>query len=239
MKIIKGNNVQEVYKKLVELLKISPIINNTKEINNCCLVVKNPSIENFWLPYREVSELYSEKELEWYWSADNRCETIGKFAKMWLRLSDDGVTNNSAYGYILFKKYGFNQVEQIIELLKKDKYSRRAVLNISDPAINRIETKDMQCTIALQFLIRNNHLEETVYMRSNDIYFGFPYDYIFFVSIGQYIAKNLGIKLKLYTHHATSMHMYLRDEEKFKDENCKKSFTIDIEKIIINNYRKE
>jgi thymidylate synthase len=177
-------------------------------------------------------EKYANAELRWYWSGDNSCHTIGQYAKMWLRLTDDGETNNSAYGYILFKKYGFNQLEQIIELLQKDSTTRRAVLNISDPAINRITTKDMQCTIALDFLIRDGKLEETVVMRSNDIVKGFTYDYIFFVSIGEYIAKRLGLKLSVYTHHAISMHLYHSDIGTFI--NVPESDEITHDKYLIN-----
>lgn len=234
MKIIETNGISEAYEILLNELFEAPIVGNTHEINNCCLVIKNPTTKDYYLPYRKISEKYATAELNWYWSADNSCETIGQYAKMWLRLSDDGKTNNSAYGYILHKKYGFDQIKQVIELLKKDPTTRRAVLNISDPAINRIETNDMQCTIALQFLIRHDELEMTVYMRSNDVYFGLPYDYLYFVSIGEYIAKQLGLKLGLYTHHATSMHMYLRDEEKFVEHN--QITNIDVEEIIRRNY---
>lgn len=237
MKIIKGLTIQQVYKKLIKSLKRQNIINGTKEINNCCLVVKNPTIRNYYLPYRDMSEKYLLAESEWYWSGDNRCETIGKHAKMWLKLSDDGITNNSAYGYILEKKYGFDQIQQIITLLRQDTFSRRAVLNISDPSIDRINTKDMQCTIAIQFLVRHNRLEETVYMRSNDVFFGLPYDYFYFVSLGQYIASKLNLKLGLYTHHATSMHMYLRDEKKFINYQ-RKYINIDINELIERCYGK-
>ena len=149
---------------------------------------------------------------------------------MWLSLSDDGITNNSAYGYILFKKYNFNQLEQIIELLKNDNSSRRAVLNISDPTINRITTKDMQCTIAIQFLIRKNKLNMTVYMRSNDVYFGFPYDYIFFETIHQYISEKLNVNVGKYTHIVTSLHMYNRDINHFLQQKENK-ISIDMKKI--------
>jgi thymidylate synthase len=236
MKVIENDTIQEVYFELINMLKEQEIVGQTKEINNCCLIVNEPSLKDFWLPYRNISQKYSDKELEWYWTADNKCETIGKYAKMWLSLTDDGVTNNSAYGYILFKKYGFNQVEQIIELLKNDPTSRRAILNISDPTLDRIETKDLQCTIALQFLIRDGKLEETVYMRSNDVYFGLPYDYIFFITLGEYIASQLGIELGKYIHHATSMHMYLRDEHKFDDQEVNITH-IDTQEIIDKYYK--
>lgn len=241
MKVIKGKTIQKVYSKLVKiLLKNKNFVGNTKEIENACLIIENPSLDNISFPFRSISKKYSEAELKWYWSADNKCETIGKYAKMWLRLTDDGLTNNSAYGYILFKKYGFNQLEQIIELLKLDKNTRRAVLNISDPAINRITTKDMQCTVAIQFLIRNDKLNMTVYMRSNDVYFGLPYDYIFFESLHQYVAYSLNklkIKIGTYTHITTSLHMYERDIEKFKKQK-ENVLSINLKENCLNYYDK-
>ena len=240
MIVFEGDKIDKVYARMVENLLVAPEVGATREINNAIFIVHNPTLENISFPYRKpVSLKYADGELKWYWSADNSCHTIGQYAKLWLKLTDDGETNNSAYGFILFKKYGFNQLEQIIELLKKDSTTRRAVLNISDPTINRITTKDMQCTIALDFLIRNGQLEETVIMRSNDISTGTPYDYIFFVSLGQYIARRLNIKLSLYTHHAISLHMYLRDIEQFTTPQEKQVFSIDVDKIINENYEYE
>lgn len=237
MYVIQETTMQKAYFKLICALQNAETVGTTKELNNCCLVISKPSLEDYWLPFRHVSKAYLEAELKWYWSGDNSCKTIGEHAKMWLSISDDGKTSNSAYGYILMKKYGFNQIEQIITLLKNDPTSRRAVLNISDPSIDRIKTKDMQCTVALQFLVRHGKLEETVYMRSNDVYFGLPYDYFFFVSVGRYIASQLGLELGTYTHHATSMHMYAKDEEKFVADIAIKPVQIDVDKLIKENYR--
>ena len=219
MKVFKGRTINTVYKKLVKSLLKQKQIGNTKEIENCTLIIKNPTLSNLQFQYRKISEKYSNAELMWYWSANNSCDEIGKYAKKWLSITDDGVTSNSAYGYILIKKYHKNQIEEVINLLKKDKLSRRAVLNISDPSIDRINTKDMQCTIALQFLIRNNKLNTTVYMRSNDVCYGLPYDYIYFMSIALYIAKQLNIEVGTYTHNATSLHIYTDDICKLKKHN--------------------
>ena len=238
MNVIEKETIKETYTEAVnQLLSQKEMIGNTKELNNCCIIVHNPTTKDLCFGKRKPSLKYLNAELNWYWSGDNSCKEIGKYASMWLKLTDDGKTSNSAYGYILFKKYGFNQLEQIIELLKKDKNSRRAVLNISDPTLNRITTKDMQCTMSIQFLVRNNELQETVYMRSNDIYFGFPYDYVFFVSLGEYVAKKLNLKLGLYTHHATSLHMYERDFNKF-DIDLDEKINLNIEKIVEEHYEK-
>lgn len=233
MKAFIGDTVGEVYKQVIEeLLSRKPEGNGTIEIENCLMEIAHPSLERFHLPYRKMSKKYCEAELKWYWSGDNSCETIGQYAKMWLRLTDDGKTNNSAYGYILFKKYGFNQLEQIISLLKKDPNTRRALLNISDPTIDRINTKDMQCTVGIDFLNRDGELDMTVVMRSNDVFFGFPYDCVFFMSIQKYVAKRLGLRVGKYVHHSISMHMYERDIQKFIDNKDNDQCIDDLEEIV-------
>jgi thymidylate synthase len=56
----------------------------------------------------------------------------------------------------------------------------------------------------------------TTMMRSNDVWFGLPYDIVFFTEVQKYIARKMGITAGVYTHFVVSLHMYLRDEEKLK-----------------------
>ena len=238
MKVIQGNSIYKVYKKLIKSLLKQPLeLNNTKEITDCVLRVDNPSIKDIKFYRRAFSNTYGNAELKWYWSADNSCKTIGKYAKMWLRLSDDGETNNSAYGYIIHKKHNKDQLQEVIKELKKDSLSRKAVIVINDPTIDKLTTKDLQCTIAIQFLIRNRKLEETVYMRSNDVYFGLPYDYVYFLSLGHYVARQFNIEIGSYTHCATSMHMYKKDISSFENKTKSIKVDIDFDKIIKENYK--
>lgn len=241
MRAFSGPTIANVYGQLIEYLKskYAGRTQTTYECNDCVLTIKQPSLNSIRFPYRRKLSLnYAKAELEWYWSGNNSCKAIGEHASMWLRLSDDGKTSNSAYGYILEKKYGFDQIQQIVELLKRDPESRRAVLNISDPTIDRINTKDMQCTIAIQFLLRNNKLNISVYMRSNDVYFGLPYDYVYFISLQDYIARQLHCEIGTYTHHAGSMHMYKKDLEKFDnlESNTLELTADEIRKIVEDNY---
>lgn len=221
MKIFLGRTINDAYHDIMtSLMSYGDYVDGTKELLNAVVIVEEPSLSNMLFYDRPLSMKYALAELEWYWTGNNSCEAIGKHAKKWLSISDDGKTSNSAYGYILFKKYHKNQLEEVIDVLRKDRTSRRAVLNISDPAIDRLHTKDMQCTVALQFFIRNNRLHTTVYMRSNDVYYGLPYDYIFFVSITQYIAKRLNVELGEYVHHAASLHLYDSTKLKTATELC-------------------
>ena len=211
---------------------------NTKELCNYSFTITDLDTEYISLRTGKSDLTYLAAELLWYWSARNDTEFIGKFASLWNKLSDDGKTNNSAYGYILQKKFKFNQIEKIIELLKVDQYSRRAVLNINTPNENVIETKDEPCTVCLDYQIRNGKLNCTCVMRSNDMNFGLRNDLGFFISLQKYIAKRLGIYAGEYTHFAMSIHFYDKDVKFVKDvaygdlEASKQK--LDIEKLLDN-----
>lgn len=212
------------YKKLANdlldkghTMETKNIRGNTKELCNYSFVIDDLDCEYVSLKTGKTNLTYLAAELLWYWSSRNDTEFIGKFAKLWKALSDDGVTNNSAYGYILQQKYGFNQIEKIIELLTKDPYSRRAVLNINVPNENVIETKDEPCTICLDYQIRNGKLHCTCVMRSNDMNFGLRNDLGFFISLQKYIAGRLNVPVGTYTHFAMSIHFYDRDFKFVKD----------------------
>lgn len=133
-------------------------------------------------------------------------------------MSDDEATVNSNYGDRIqhaFCEYSgstFNQLKMVEELLQKDPNSRQAVIHIKQ-ARNLVAypTKDVNCTVCLQFFIRENKLYMTTYMRSNDLWMGFPNDVFQFTCIQIYLAMKLGVQLGSYTHIAGSLHLYERD----------------------------
>lgn len=205
--------INYIYKGLCHaLLNEGKKVGNTREINDVCFVI-DVSKGNI-VSCRDISLPYLFGEMTWYLAGEQSVEFISKFASLWKRISDDGETSNSAYGNIMFSRYGFDQFGKVVELLKKDPHSRRAVININVPNPKVIETKDEPCTIMLQFLLRNGKLNCTGVMRSNDIWFGLPYDVVFFTEVQKEIARRLGVEVGTYTHFATSLHVYERDREK-------------------------
>ncbi len=217
MKVIKGKTLTSVYASLIDaLVREGHRSEDTYELLNTILEIEEPSLNDIYLPMRKISKRYLMGELNWYWNARNDVEYISKYAKMWSRISDDGETSNSAYGYIIHKKHKKDQLLEIYNLLKDNIDSRKAVINIIDPTIDKIVTKDLQCTVAIQFIVRNNKLHMTVFMRSNDIYFGLPYDALYFMTLQKWLSDKLGIDVGKYVHHATSMHVYIKDIPKLK-----------------------
>ena len=185
------------------------------ECINAITVIENPTKNVMTNNIRKLSMRYAIGEMLWYMSGNPSLKAIQHYTKAWDRMSDDGETVNSNYGYIIKDAFGFDQYEYCKQLLIKDKNSRQAVIHIKTPA-DTIEkpTKDLNCTVCLQFTIREGKLYCTTYMRSNDLWLGFPYDVFQFTCLQVRMAMELGLDIGTYTHIAGSLHLYKRDFEK-------------------------
>ena len=179
------------------------------EYLDAVMVVNDPTRSIVTSPIRKMPMRYAVGELAWYLSGSNRVDDIARFAKKWAEISDDGMTNNSAYGYRIQHMFGFDQWEFVKELIKKDPNTRQAVIHIKNASDK--PTKDTPCTVYLQFFLRDNKLNLSVHMRSNDIWMGVPYDMFSFCFLQMKMAMELGVEIGTYTHYAGSLHLYQRD----------------------------
>ena len=179
------------------------------EIINATTVLSDPTNNIMKNSLRNLPMKYAIGELLWYMSHNNKLREIQKYTKGWDRMSDDGVTVNSGYGWCIRDKYGFDQWEWCKQELNNNPNSRRAVIHIKEPSDK--ESKDVNCTVCLQFFIRDEKLYCTTYMRSNDIWLGYPYDVFQFTCMQILMSMELGIELGTYTHIAGSLHLYGRN----------------------------
>lgn len=179
------------------------------EIISAITVIEDPTRNIMKSEIRKLPMRYAIGELLWYLSGNNSLNAIRNYTKAWDRMSDDGETVNSNYGYCIQSKYGFNQLNYIIKKLKEDSNSRQAVIHIKEP--NYKPSKDVNCTVFLQFFIRDGKLHMITYMRSNDLWMGFTYDIFQFTCLQIYLAMKLNVGIGTYTHIAGSLHLYERD----------------------------
>lgn len=181
------------------------------EVINAISVIEDPTKNVLLSPIRKLSMRYAVGEFLWYLSGSNKLKEISKYTKNWERFSDDGENLNSCYGWCIKHKFGFDQYEYVKELLKKDRNTRQAVIHIKEP--NNKPSKDINCTVCLQFFIRENKLYLTTYMRSCDLWYGFPYDVFNFCNLQVLLSMELGVELGTYTHICGSLHLYERDKK--------------------------
>lgn len=191
------------------------------EIINAVTTIEDPTRCILKSPIRKLPMRYCIGELLWYLSGNSRLSAIQLYTSAWDRMSDDGETVNSNYGHRIQHAVDeadgklFDQMKMVEHLLSVDPNSRQAVIHIKqarDVIVN--PTKDLNCTVCLQFFIREGKLYMTTYMRSNDLWMGFPNDVFQFTCMQIYLAMRLNVGLGSYTHIAGSLHMYQRDYQK-------------------------
>lgn len=186
----------------------------TLELCNINFCLTNPLNRNTYNPKRNWKLPLAIGEFAWHVSGSNNLDFITYYARQWKNFSNDGKQiNQSCYGHKIFKAdiSGESQWQRLIKLLKKDKYSRRAVLDLydSDKGIDYF-AKDIACVCTVQFLIRNDKLDAIVSMRSNDLIWGLPYDVYLFTMLQEMLAFELDVELGKYYHNVGSMHIYER-----------------------------
>ena len=224
--IVQGKTIDEVWTQLFD--KVTDRIENSEsrdgdvvgEIINATAIIEDPTRCILKSKIRKLPMRYMVGELLWYLSGNPTLDAIRLYTTAWDRMSDDGLQVNSNYGYRIqhatceYSHESFDQLRMVEEMLRRDPASRQAVIHIKQPRnLIKYPTKDVNCTVCLQFFIREDKLYMTTYMRSNDLWMGFPNDVFQFTAIQIYLAMRLGIGLGSYTHHAGSLHLYQRDYE--------------------------
>lgn len=159
---------------------------------------------------RALSYKFMAAEAYWILSGDDQVANIAPFNKNIAQFSDDGERFFGAYGPKIV-----GQLDYVVQKLMEDADSRQAGLTIwreNPPA-----SKDIPCTVAIFFSIRNRQLHCHVFMRSSDCWLGVPYDVFNFSMLSHLVCAKLWERRrvtpgKLYLT-AASAHLYERNFE--------------------------
>ena len=178
---------------------------------------------------------YTYRELDWYEKGDLRVSHVP--AKFWETLADIEGNVVSNYGYLIKGDKSEGNALEVPEeemigttsdhwlrtpyewakmSLLNDKNTRQAIVRINKPKHLYYGTKDIPCTMYLNFLVRDERLHLIVRMRSNDLTFGFPYDIVYFSKLLHEMAKDINVEAGPLHFSADSMHIYERDLPKIR-----------------------
>jgi len=182
---------------------------NTKALFNIGFYLQKPLDNKITNKERNWKEEYAEAEWQWYLSGDRNIKKLGdiygKIPPIWERMADHNGNVNSNYGWQWLRN---DQYEYIIDKLKFENDTRHAAISIYDCKENLDYENDTPCTYAVQFTIINDRLCMSVYMRSNDLWYGFCNDQYCFSMLQKKVAEDVNKDIGWYYHHAHNMHLY-------------------------------
>jgi thymidylate synthase len=237
VKTFDGDNFDVLFKNVVSAIIRNPEHickprgQTVKEIIAPTLVLRNPRARLLANTARKADYGFGVGEFFWYWEGKQDVESMLYYNKRMGNFSDNGFTLNSAYGYRTRVKqfggkihptsldnFGDGKTQWVAarDELIRDNDSRRAVLMIGTPLdfVEGENSKDVPCTLHLQFFIRNNRLILHTSMRSNDVFWGLTYDLFSFTLLQELMMLELqaqglpGLQLGEYIHTAGSLHIY-------------------------------
>lgn len=186
------------------------------------------------IPERKLGYKFMAREAWWIMDGRNNVEDITDYSKAISKFSNDGFHFDGAYGPRVI-----DQIRYIVDCFENDIDTRQAVLTIW--RANPRASKDIPCTVSIQWLIRNNKVYCIDTMRSSDIWLGWPYDIFNFSMLTGYIMlllRERGINNlelgKIYLN-AGSQHIYQEHFDKAKE--LLKNHTVWLHKSEFNPYK--
>lgn len=182
--------------------------------NNICININQAVVRS---PVRKLNYQFMCAEALWILNGDNQLKPLTRFVKRMKQYSDDGETLAGAYGIQIIP-----QLNYVMKTLLADRDTRQAMLSIWTP--NPKPSKDIPCTVAMVFSIRDNLLHLHVFMRSSDGWLGIPYDMFSFACVGLLVLADYNqkttsdlIRPGVLTISMTSSHLYEKDLPKVFD----------------------
>lgn len=128
-------------------------------------------------------------------------------------------TDNNGFAYTYGERIRLwnNQVDQVSEVinkLKTDKNTRRAIMTTWIPTID-FESTEVPCLILIDLKWRDK-LDMTAVFRSHDIYGAYPYNIYALNNLLKYIANKINAPIGGITVHSISAHIYSTDIDDVK-----------------------
>lgn len=207
-----ADNMAELFAGAVSLAKagerVSPRSMPTREIRDVHLLLTSPRARLLHAPpVRILNPAFAVAETVWHLSGSDAPWIFDYNARL-RQYADDGVLRG-AYGPRMRNWGGrVDQLARVVEILKEDPDSRRALIQLYDPAQDAAGHKDVPCTLGFRFLLRAGRLHMAAMMRGQDVWIGMPYDVFFYTVLHELVAGWLDAELGEFHLHVGSLHIY-------------------------------
>ncbi len=163
-------------------------------------------------------------EVLWYLSGDDHIRNLRQHTKIWDAWADEDGNLETAYGYFWRKfpsaqkdKNGewkvteVDQIQYIIDEIKRKPYSRRLVVTAWEPG-NAIKSKLPPCHYSFAFNVNAGKLNCHLTQRSGDVALGIPFNLAAYSLLTQIIAQETELNLGFFAHTIIDAHIYIADK---------------------------
>lgn len=204
--VIHDDDLAQAYAALVRLLVANGTTINvhgrrTCELTGLTMRINNSYNNILYHPDRHLNYRFMVAEWLWIWFGHNELEVISRYNSQIAQFSDNGYTLAGAYGPTFQTNLAY-----AIDRLNNDLYTRQAIVQIWQTPWT--ETKDVPCTLSIQWLLRDHRINTIVTMRSSDVWLGLPYDFFNFTMLSNCLASLFELPLGWTQLNLGSSHLY-------------------------------
>jgi thymidylate synthase len=186
----------------------------TREIMHVAISIEDP--RQRWVVSRHppINPAFAIAEVVWILNGRDDAEFLNYFNRQLPRFAGCGSVYHGAYGHRLRRHFGIDQLDRAYHVLANRCDSRQVVLQIWDGRIDlphangRESSADIPCNVMSLLKVRNDTLEWTQVIRSNDVFRGQPYNFVQFTVLQEVIAGWLGLEPGAYHQISDSLHVY-------------------------------
>jgi thymidylate synthase len=196
---------------------------DTRELQDALFSIEDP--RQRWISCRlpAMNPAFAIAEVVWIVNGRNDSAFLNFWNPLLPEFQGDGDTYYGAYGWRLRRVFGFDQIARSYRALRENPETRQVVLQIWNPSSDlpledgQARSKDIPCNVCSMLKVRDDRLEWTQVMRSNDLVRGFPHNVVQFTYLQELMAAWLGVGLGSYTHLSDSLHVYEKQVESIQE----------------------
>ncbi len=219
---ITGNSANEVWEKAANLLlkeesTLGGRTGKVYELIHTLISIQDPRQKWIYNRIPPMSLGFALAELVWIINGEDDAKVINFWNPSLKKYAGNNEYYYGAYGKRIRSHFGFDQIEKAYQALQSVPESRQVVIQIYDTKTDfPIENgnprdEDIPCNICSLLKVRDNKLEWSQIIRSNDVLLGLPYNFIQFTGLQEIIAGWLEIQVGTYNHYSDSLHLYQSD----------------------------
>tara|TARA_Y100000996_G_C22543331_1_gene650806 strand:+ start:1420 stop:2235 length:816 start_codon:yes stop_codon:yes gene_type:complete len=172
------------------------------------------------------------RELLWYLKGETHIRNLREHTKIWDAWTS-GEKNweiGKMYGYqwVNWEKFTekddgstqktyINQIQEVIDLIKKNPNSRRMVVTAWNPSVLD-DIALPSCHAFFIFNVSNGKLNCHLTQRSGDIALGIPFNLACYATLTQMIAQETNLDLGEFSHYINDAHIYVNHIDGLKEQ---------------------